>query len=200
VRPFEAVRDQVEQAWRFRQARALALRRADEINAELKKRASPADAVNFLKDQKLGDVIELENVAQLIEPPTPLPSPTPTYRPYQPPEDKIAYPRPDFVKELLTLTKPGDSKVLRDKPVSHFYVAVLQERAVPSVEQFAKVAQRPGPDSPIWGDLMTEQRSHYRQMLLGQLRTEAAGPANIDAEGKIKIPEDVRVRNTESRE
>jgi hypothetical protein len=200
VRPFEVVRDQVEGAWRFRQARALALGKAEAINAELKTHP-PADAVKFLNDQKLGEAIRLDNVAQLVEPERQaLITPAPVYQPYQPPEDKIPYPRPDFVKELLALTRPGDSKVLSDKPVAHFYVAVLEARAVPDLQQFAKTAQRPGDENPIWGDLMTEQRRHYRRMLLGQLRTDAAGAANVDAEGKIKIPEDVRLRNTEARE
>jgi hypothetical protein len=200
VRPFDAVRGQVEDAWRFRQARARALRKAEEINAKLKGK-SEAEALQILRDQGLGDLIELDNVAQLVEPARQaLITPTPVYQPYQPPEDKIAYPRPDFVKELLTLTRPGESKVLRDRPVAHFYVAVLQDRAVPGLEQFAKVAQRSGDENPIWGDLMAEQRSNYRRMLLTQLRTEVAGANNLDAEGKFKIPEDVRVRNTESRE
>ncbi len=200
VRPFEAVRGQVEEAWRFRQARALALRKADAINAQLKGK-SEAEALQILREQKLADLIELSNVAHLVEPARQaFITPTPVYQPYQPPEDQIAYPRPDFVKELLTLTKPGESKVLRDRPVAHFYVAVLQERAVPGLEQFAKVAQRSGDENPIWGDLMAEQRSNYRRMLLTQLRTEVAGANDLDAEGKFKIPEDVRVRNTESRE
>jgi hypothetical protein len=204
VKSFEAVRDQVAEAWRFRQARALALRKAEAINAELKGK-SEAEALQILRDQakkeKLDDVIELDNVAQLVEPERQaMITPTPVYRPYQPPEDKIAYPRPDFVKELLTLTKPGESKVLRDRPVAHFYVAVLQDRSVPSLQQFYKVAQRSGDENPIWGDLMNEQRRNYKQMLLSQLRTEAAGPGGVDDEGKFKIPEDVRVRNTESRE
>jgi hypothetical protein len=200
VRPFEAVRGQVEEVWRFRQARALALREAERINAKLKGK-SEAEALQILRDEKLGDLIELDNVAQLVEPERQaLITPTPVYQPYQPPEDKIAYPRPDFVKELLALTKPGESKVLRDRPVVHFYVAVLRDRSVPGLEQFVKVAQRSGDENPIWGDLMAEQRSNYRRMLLTQLRTEVAGANNLDAEGKIKIPEDVRVRNTESRE
>jgi hypothetical protein len=200
VRPFEAVRGQVEEAWRFRQARALALKKAEEINAALKGQP-PADAVKYLRDQKLGDVIELDNVARLVEPERQaLMSPTPVYLPYQPPEDKIPYPRGDFVKELLTLTQPGESKVLRDRPVSNFYVAVLQDRSVPDLKQFSKVYQRAGDENPIWGDLMIEQRRHYREMLLGQLRADAVGAANLDADGRIKIPEDVRLRNTDARE
>jgi hypothetical protein len=200
VRPFDAVRAKVVDAWRFRQARALALREAEAINKELKGK-SAAEALQILRDKKQGDVIELNNVAQLVEPERQaLMTPTPVYQAYQPPEDKIAYPRPNFVKELLSLEKPGDSKVLYDKPVAHFYVAVLQERSVPDVAQFARIAQRPADENPIWGDLMIQQRRRYREMLLGQLRTEAAGAGNVDADGRIKIPEDVRVRSTEARE
>lgn len=200
VRPFEAVRGQVEEAWRFRQARRLALEKAEAINAQLKGK-SEAEALQALREQKLGELIELSNVAQLVEPERQaFITPTPAYQPYQPPEDKIAYPPPDFVKQLLALTRPGESKVLRDRPVAHFYVAVLQARSVPDLSQFAKVAQRAGDENPIWGDLMAEQRSNYRRMLLTQLRAEVAAPNSLDAEGKFKIPEDVRVRNTESRE
>src|SRR5207248_10100147 len=108
--------------------RALALRKAEAVNAQLKGK-SETEALQILREQMLGDLIELNNVAQLVEPERQaIITPTPVYQPYQPPEDKIAYPRPDFVKELLTLTKPGESKVLRDRPVAHFYVAVLQDR------------------------------------------------------------------------
>ena len=67
VRSFEAVRDQVKEAWYVEQARRLARKEADRIAAELKeKHVNASDAVKFLREQKQGDVFELNNVAHLI--------------------------------------------------------------------------------------------------------------------------------------
>ncbi len=144
VRPFEAVRAQVENAWRFEQARRLARREAERIEASLKEQhLNPIDALKFLREQKQGDVFELGNVAHLVSPIFKLhghkfrPD---EFRPYQPPKDRIAYAPADFVDQLLKLKEPGASLVVADQPVKHFYVTVLMEKPqVPDTREFYEI-------------------------------------------------------------
>ncbi len=192
---FEVVRDQVEKAWYFEQARRLARKEADRIASELKEQhANASDAIKYLREQKQGEVFELTNVAHLRPPAffigrkaTPQ-----DFRPYQPPADRIAHPSADFVTRLLTLKEPGDALVLADQPVQHYYVAVLMEKPqVPDRREFYEVyAYADGPN-PLWLDTMNTRRRTYYQKLMEQLRSEAT--KSIEG-GEYVIPESVRSR------
>ncbi len=59
------------------------------------------------------------------------------FRPYEPDKKDIAYPPTDFVDQLMKLKEPGDSLVVADQPVKHYYVAVLTVK--PQVPDLARV-------------------------------------------------------------
>jgi hypothetical protein len=198
VRSFDAVRDQVKAAWFLEQARRLARKEAERIAAELKeKHYGPSDAVKFLREQKQGVVFELNNVAHLIpktsefRPGIGKLAPS-DFKPYQPPKDLIAYPPADLVDQLLKLKEPGDSLVVTDQPVRHFYVAVLMEKPqVPERREFYEVYRTAGADNRLWLEMMASRRHTYYRQLMEQLR----GEATKDLEGgEYVIPDTVRTR------
>src|SRR5262249_32141379 len=159
-RTFADARADVVKAWKTEQARRLARKEAERIQKELQGRGSPVDAVNFLREQKLGggELIELTGVSKLVKPAHEiLMGLQRQYRPYQVPEDKIRYPRDTFVSQLLTLKNKGDSMVLRDKAEAYFYVAVLLERSEPSIEEFYE-AYRNFRNDPMWQKM--EKKAH----------------------------------------
>jgi hypothetical protein len=210
-RTFEQARDDVERAWRTEQARALARQKAEQIDAEVRanvaRNGSAAEAVAVLRGH--GDVFELDRVARLLPVDEANPSGLRRYAPFVPPPDKIPYPRPDFADRLLALEKPGDSMVLRDKPASNFYVAVLLERNDPAMARgadgkakldlkgFLDVYRDTPEHDSLWQQhLLPERRRDYRQALLRQMRAEATG-GKVDDQGNYILPDNV-MRTAES--
>jgi len=199
VRAFDVVRDQVKEAWYREQARRLARKEAERIAAELKeKHFNPSDAVKFLREQKPGEVYELNNVAHLIpkssefRPGLAKLAPS-DFKPYQPPKDVIAYPSADLVDQLLKLKQPGDALVVWDQPVRHFYVAVLMEKPqIPERREFYEVYRTSGADNRLWLEMMGSRRHKYYRELMEQLRAEATK----DLEGgEYVVPDAVRTRS-----
>ncbi len=204
-RSFAEVHDEVKQSWYFDRARILARDEAKRISDALNaQHAAPADAVKFLRDQKHGDGFELDNVAQLV----PARKPeiffgrqdTPEFQAYQVPADKIAYPPANFVEKLLTLKTPGESLVLADRPMKHYYVAVLLARSVPTMRDFTDLYSKAAPDDAIWQRMMDDYRRDFQLALLKQLRIEAAGKDRVDEQGNLKLPENARVQASSSTE
>jgi hypothetical protein len=196
-RTFADARADVVKAWKTEQARRLARKEAERIQKELQGRGSPVDAVNFLREQKLGggELIELTGVSKLVRPANEvLIGVRRQYRPYQVPEDKIRYPRDTFVSQLLTLKNKGDSMVLRDKAEAYFYVAVLLERSEPSVGEFYEV-YRDFRNDRMWDDMEKKAHEDYRKKVLEQLRVEA-GPVHEEGPqaGRFAINEAARTR------
>jgi hypothetical protein len=198
VRSFADIREQVKEAWYQEQARRLARNEAERIAAELReKRFNPSDAVKFLREQKQGEVYELNNVAHLIpkssefRPGLAKLAPS-DFKPYQPPKDVIAYPPADLVDQLLKLKQPGDALVVPDQPRRHFYVAVLMEKPqIPERREFYEVYRTSGADSRLWLEMMASRRHKYYRELMEQLRAEATK----DLEGgEYVIPDAVRAR------
>jgi hypothetical protein len=201
--PFEEVRGQVEAAWKFEKAREEARRSADQIRETIRSQPNPEDAVRVLREQKQGEVFELDRVSKLVSPDREVHALMGTdYRPYQIPEDKrafIPYPPYGLVDGLLTLTKPGEALVLPDQPVRNFYVAVLQGRDEPSVQQFLALYAKTAMDDPLYARFLQDQDRRYRTRILLQLRREAQGlPAREGGlgakESQYQIPEDLRKR------
>jgi hypothetical protein len=200
VRPYETVRTEVEKAWYFEQARKLARDEARRIDAELKKqRLNPSDAVKFLREQKQGEVFELTNVAHLVSRIFNLPGHkfTPNdYKPYQPPKDHIAYPPSDLVDQLLKLKEPGQSEVLADQPVKHYYVAVLMEKPqVPERREFFDIYTTPGPEDRLWNEMMESRQRTYFLKVIEQLRTDATKSVE---NGEYVLPDNIRGRGESS--
>lgn len=201
---FEEARPQVEAAWKFEQARPIALREAAKAEAALKaslaRNNSPAEFEKVLRG--FGKEFELDGIAKLLPVDQPqLGSSGQTFRPYTVPPDKVPYPRPDFVDRLLSLEKPGDSVVLRDRPGATFYVAALLDRNDPTVKvengkttidlkAFRDLYQEATKPNSLWTQDLDEERREYRDRVLRGLRSEATG-GNLDAQGNIVLPERV---------
>ncbi len=201
VRPFETIRTEVQEAWYFEQARKLARDKAQQINDELKKQnLAPDPAVQFLIQQNQGQVFQLIKVAHLLTPEFSQPglekSFAGRYYNYVPPKEYIPYPPADFVEQLLKLKKRGDSRVIADQPVRHFYIAVLMENPqLPERKEFYEVYNLRNQEDPLW-DKMTADRQHkYAQELLAQLRAEATKDLQG---GEYVLPDNVRNRSESS--
>jgi hypothetical protein len=202
ARPFDEVRDEVEASWRFDRARLLAREEAERIKKALdEQHRSPEDALKFLRDQKQGTEFELANVARLI-PRSNIALPgredRADFRPYEVPADKIAYPPPDFLDRLLALKEDGTATVIADRPAKHYYVAVLLARSVPPLREFNDLYAKPALNDPIWVQMMTDRRVALQKELMRQLRVDAAGKDGVDAEGNLKLPENLRARTSET--
>jgi hypothetical protein len=191
VRPLDAIRPEVVAAWRKEAARLLAKREAERIQAEITKRNAPADAEKFLRETKAGEVFELNGIALMI----PSGGVGNKYQPYRPPVDRIAFPRVNFVEQLMTMKKPGDATVVRDRPEANYYVAVLLDRAEPKHDrEFADVFERTAlRDSQLQQILLFEQRNQFRRDVMRQMRVESGA---TDKEGRYSLPENLIVRTT----
>jgi hypothetical protein len=193
-RTFSQVRADVVAAWKLDKARTLARNQAEKLEAEVNKmKATPADAERFLKEQKLTS-FELDKVVQATPPEREVHfGMTTQYRPYQVPEDKadlLPYPPQDLAKQLMKLARPGDATVVVDSPAKTFYVALLVDRAEPSLSDFKSVYVRSPNSDPMYMALMGRRREEYRKSVMEQLRRDAG--ADLDKEGRFKLPEAVR--------
>jgi hypothetical protein len=205
VRPYEEVHNEVVMAWRFDKARLLARAEAERIRDAInEKYHSPADAIKYLREQKYGDEFELSNIARMVPRSTefvPFRHDNPSdFRPYEVPADKIAFPPENFVEKLLNLQKPGDALVLADRPMKHYYVAVLEARSVPPLNEFYDLYKKSPQDDPVWMEMMKDRRREFELALTRQLRAEAVGPDKLDEQGNYVLPESVRGRGEASSE
>jgi hypothetical protein len=204
VEPFEKVRTRVAEAWRFEKARVLARREARRLAEEVNKHPlAPADAERFLREQRPGDEpFELDRVAQLVSPEKEVHEGVRTeYRPYRLPEDRTDVfpypPRPavKLVRDLLRgLKQAGQATVVADRPERHFYVAVLFDRAAPTLKEFYRVYKRAGQgDDDLWDRFVEQHREDYRRQVIEQLRRDASG-GKVDEQGRWDIPKEIRDR------
>ncbi len=198
VREFKDIRGEVTAAWRLEAARKLARREAERLEAEIdSKKWSPEDAERFLREHKLGEIFELNNVAQLVPPSREvMPRMRTDFMPYQIPADladKLTYPPADLVKHLLTLKRPGEATVIADLPAKNFYVAVLFDRSVPTLKEFEEVYRQPPSDSPLYDRFADAQREEHLKAVLHQLRFDAAA-GKLDKDGRFALPESYRKR------
>jgi hypothetical protein len=194
---FDKARPEVAQAWRVDRARRLAEAEAERIKKHITdNKFSWEDAVKYFRDQKLGKEVELDNVARLV----PLTGDLLSGRrvgdmnEYVPPKDKLRYPPADLVDKLMTLKSPGDALVFADRPLDHYYVAVLESRSPPTFSANSEFERALDSTtlSPIYRK-MQEKIEHDRdQQLIKQMRVEAAGKDNIDDKGRIKLPPNLR--------
>jgi hypothetical protein len=167
VPTFKEVQKQVAEAWRLEQARTLARGRADKIAEQC--REAKGDAIRNMTDagkQLHIQPFRLDAVARLKASPMARAGFGSQYEPYKVPEDKIRYPRSDFVDKILDdLTQKGDVIVLTDQPVRHYYVVALSQRDPPSMKEFRQAA--------LLERLAQEQRRKYREQVRDSLRQQA---------------------------
>jgi hypothetical protein len=188
VLSFDEARPQVEAAWRLEKARQLAKAEAEKFAAEARK--SKGDPIpNLLDDAKhyeklVGqktDLFDLNGIARLTKSFSPRAGLSGQYQDYKVPEDKIEYPDPNFVKDVLALKTKGDVTVLSDKPKEHYYVVALTNRNEPTIHEFQlnTTPLFPQRDFPLQqgNDLLIrfeQERQHeYRVACLERLRTQA---------------------------
>jgi hypothetical protein len=209
----EAAAD-VKEAWNLIQARKEARQSADHIIDELKKRPEGIAADRFLKDEaerlkadhpNAGyETSDLLGISRLVRKDTPMLMMTaPTqYEPYHFPETTITYPRADTVDELLKqLKQPGDAMVFTDRPERDYYIAVLEERKVPSERDFYDVymhAPRTASDerlvitNSLWSRFQEEREQKYRDAVVRHLREESQAP--LDDQGNYRMDPELRKR------
>jgi hypothetical protein len=197
TRPFEVIRAQVEEAWRFAEARKLARKEAERLEDRINKEKMTARAAEeFLGKQGYGKLFELDNVAQLVSPLREVhPGIEPEYRPYRVPEDKsglLTYPPEDMVKHLLELKRPGQATVVVDQPGKTFYVTILGKRDEPTMKRFLARFTNSLHLDPLYTRFLAAQTEEFHKTVLEQLRREAAG--KLDKEGRYDLPEAFRKR------
>jgi hypothetical protein len=208
VLTFAEARPQVEAAWRLNQARKEARQAAEQIVADMKKRGEGIAADRFLKDKaeqlkaanpKAGyETFDLIGISRLVRSDAPLLAMglTTRYDGYKFPEKDLAYPRADTVDELLKqLKQPGDAVVFADRPERNYFVALLEERKVPSEKEFYEVYQhapRGLISDSLWSRFQAERDQKYRAAIIRHMREEALAP--LDDQGNFKIDPEVRKR------
>jgi hypothetical protein len=206
------VRAKVVDAWKKQKARELARKKAREYLAKYNEGPAPAAgaaAGDKLQQLSPSATFELTRVARLLPASeNSRSSVSSSYKPYEAPKDVMPYPAPNLVDRLQRLAKVGDAVVISDKPEDHFYVAVLTARS-PDVNdeagrkdlyrEFEQVYRRTAlgeenPD-PLWRDyFMRDMEQRYKDRVMWQLRMDAVGPDKVDADGKIKLPDNAPAR------
>lgn len=195
LRNFEAAREDVLAAWRLEKARELARNKATELTKTVNAaKGTPTDAVRLLREAKLGEPFELENVAQAIPPEKEVrPGVRTEYRAYQLPqslETVFPYPPADLPKQLLGLKRAGDAMVIVDRPARQFYVAVLEARDDRTVSDFKAVYGRTPANDGLYDLFVAQKRAEYRKAVMDHLRREAN--AKLARGDRYDIPENVR--------
>lgn len=171
VLKFQDVKAEVEKAWRWEKARAKAEKAAEELVKKAKGDALPVfkDAAKQYGQEPfdLLGVARLKNVVQALSGPGGL-------APYKVPEDKVEYPSTDFAEKLLSMKEQGVVETLTDMPKSHYYVAVLTQKIVPTLTEFQKdTAPRGFRQNEYMERLEKERRKEYRLACLKQLEDKA---------------------------
>ncbi|MFO0876320.1 MAG: hypothetical protein U0840_03020 [Gemmataceae bacterium] len=199
-RDYDKVRGDVETAWRMEKARQLARKEAERLEDEInKKKLTPADAARLLAEQK-GETFELDSIAQFVPPREVLAGRRTEYTPYQVPEDRqgiFEYAPAELAKQLMTLKRPGEATVVVDQPARNFYVAVLMDRAEPTVAEFKALYEKTPRNDALYSMFLAQRRADFRKSVLEQLRREA-GP--VEKDGRFKVADSVRRRDSGQRE
>jgi hypothetical protein len=174
---FQEAKDQVEAAWRFAKARKLAREEAERVADDARK-ADRADAVLQKTSTNSGALFTLDSVSRLRNRPLSRIGVSRQYEAYAVPEDKVEFPKSEFVDQLLSLKQEkGEALVLSDRPEAVFYVAARVNGREPTIEEFYSV-YRGAPAGSFQSDPMLslmeqERRNRYYLACLEQLRTQA---------------------------
>lgn len=138
VPQFDEVKSRVLERWKLTKAREMARKDANAVASEINsKNLNAEDATRVVKDYaaKFGiNLINLDRVSRLSPPALPAViarDPNSGYQRYKIPEDRVEFPAGRFIDDMTKMTKPGEARVLIDRPESTYYVAVLQTRSVP---------------------------------------------------------------------
>src|SRR5262249_26957884 len=162
VPSFAEAKDQVEAAWRFAEARKLARKEAEE-GADKARPADPADNGVQKTSPNSGALVTLDSVSRLRNRPMSRIGTTKQYEGYTVPEDKVEYPKPDFIDQLLSLKQEkGEALVLSDQPEAVFYVAARINGREPTLEEFYNAYRNAG-SNPFGSDPMLSLLERQRR-------------------------------------
>lgn len=189
-----AVRQQVERAWRFRKARELVQKEAEQLAAQVRQEKGDRRKLEDLAAKRKTTLIQLPPLAKLDRQQTMGGNSAYEYvRPYIP-EDRLPHVQaPDpfglgslgrnrsspFADKLVNLgDKPvGDTLVLPDLPETTYYVAVLLQKFEPTWNEFYHVYQDSSSTAfrkdPLMGLFEEERQFKYRMDFLTRLREDA---------------------------
>ncbi len=190
VRPLDAIRPEVVAAWKRMEAQRLARQKARDIAQKIKDGAKTGDdALRYLLEEKMGEVVELDKVAIMVSS-----NRAGQYQKYVPPSYAIQYPRDNFVEQLMTMTKPGDSTSFHDRPEANYFVAVLLARSEPKVDsEFLETYERiPFQNSMLPQMLLAERRRQFRARVIEQMRIDTG--ATTDPSGKYNLPDNLNLK------
>ena len=159
------------------------------------------EVVTFLSTQKIngknGLPFEVENVSRLIPQRTTNPFEPVGYESFRFKAADIPFPREGFLDQLLTMDKPGQAIVLRDKPGTTFYVAVLLSKNEPPQADFQRAYERAGAmvdRDELWNRSNQETRRKYMMGTFKDLRSGAT-KGKVDVDGMIQLPSSVKKKS-----
>lgn len=211
-RTFEQARADVEKYWLTEKVAIPAARElAQKIASQANDPKGPAgkqwsttyrdvlpEAVTFLSSQKIGGKnglpFEVENVSRVVPQKTTNPFEPAGYEAFRFKPSDVPFPRETFLDQLLTLEKPGQATVLRDRPGTTFYVAVLLSKNEPPQADFQRAYERAGSmvdRDELWNRSYQDNRRKYMMNGLKNLRSTATN-GKVDEEGFIQLPASIR--------
>jgi hypothetical protein len=172
----------VLEAWRFIQARKLAIKDANSLiekakeDGKVRGRSSdyPADAMRTLEDQRAkwapqADKPFEESGIYLLD----NKRSADRWQPSMPDKEHILYPPDDFAKQIHEkLSAVGDAFVMTDKPGKHCYVVVLEQREEVKPSEMAKHWEETYQGS-LGGQIKQEALEKHRNAILHELRKNA---------------------------
>lgn len=207
-RTLAEVTPEIIKAWKLQKARRLARAEAEKISEEAKKKTWPTSYNDLVREskgylaalapsKKDSDLKELSGVTRILPQNTTGPGQSKVYQAFRIPTDIIPYPRNNLVEQLLSLKKPGETMVFRDRPENTFYVALLLSRAEPGPQEFKKIYENASsrskePDT-LWQIFLDQYSKDFRIETMKKLRSEASG--KLDDNGRIPIADSYRNRN-----
>jgi hypothetical protein len=205
----QEAKPEIIKAWKLQKARKLARAEAEKIADEAKKKTWPTTYTDLVREskgyfssftasKKDTDLKELSGVTRILPQNTTGPGQSKVYQPFRIPTDIIPYPRNNLLEQLLTLKKPGEAMVVRDRPENTFYVTLLLSRAEPGTSEFKKIYENASsrskePDT-LWQIFLDQYSRDFRNETMKKLRSQAS--SKLDDNGRIPIAESYRNRNT----
>ena len=181
IRTFSAAKADVLAAWKFMQARKLAIKAAKAVEAKAQSQTWPSSADNrqyavlaFLDSQKYGKAFVLSNIAKQIPKLSANAEINREYEPYKPPETDIKYPPEGFTDQVLTLQKPGDATWVGDRPVKTLFVTVLLARSTPTFADFKSTYEKSLSDS-LWMNYAQQEKQTFTTKFIENMADRRPG-------------------------
>jgi hypothetical protein len=201
VPTFEAARANVEKAWRFREARNLALAAGERVAELAKATKGDVQKLRDLAAKEKAEFIELRGVALLHKAsPSARADLTAGYERFKFP-DSISMPKEEgqfgqggFLAALAGLKSPGETVVEGNQPETIMFVSTLISKQEPSLASFYDAyrnAKSEANRDVLLDEWIQIRRRGFRYAIINQLATEAS-PDFVD--GRWNIDADTRKR------